>query len=104
MHNIFDGEAKRFYSDQVYENLFTYEDEKSKMIFQYNRAKTQNHMRQYLQNLNLNSILEKENCDITAGIENLRDAINKYTPLGPPSHRSNSSKIKYMYEAIVGYQ
>lgn len=67
LHNLFDGKVKRFYRDQVYENELTYEDSKSKMIDQYNNATTQNLMRQYLQNLNFKSSMEKENCEITAG-------------------------------------
>lgn len=31
-HNLFDGEAKFFYPDQVYDNVMSYEDAKCKMI------------------------------------------------------------------------
>lgn len=48
--------------------------------------------------------MEKYNCDITSGIEHLHNTINKHTPLGPPSHRSDASKVEYMYEAVIGYQ
>lgn len=40
LYNIFDGETKRVYSDEVNANLLTYEDVKSKMIEQYNNATT----------------------------------------------------------------
>lgn len=57
LHNLFDGEAKRFYHDHVYPIVLTYEDAKSKMINQYNNTTTQNRMRQFLQNLSLSSIM-----------------------------------------------
>lgn len=53
-----------------------------KMIDQFDNSRTQNRMRQYLQNLKLSTIMENENCDVSSGIEKLRDKINKYTPLG----------------------
>ena len=74
-----------------------------KMVAQYNNVTTQNRMRQYLQNLKLSSVMEKENCDVTAGLENLRTQINKFTPLGPPNYRFDESKVEYMYEAVVGH-
>lgn len=60
-------------------------------------------MGQYLQNLSLKIIMEKKNCDRTASIEHLHDTFNKYTPLGPPSHRSDSSTLENMYGEIAGY-
>ena len=103
LHNLFDDEAKRFYRDNVYQTSATYGEAKMKMVAQYNNVTTQNRMRQYLQNLKLSSVMEKENCDVTAGLENLRTQINKFTPLGPPNYRFDESKVEYMYEAVVGH-
>lgn len=41
-----------------------------------------------------------ENFDVNIALEKLRDIINKFTTLGPPSHRSNSSKGEYIWSRI----
>lgn len=104
LHNLFDGEARRFYLDKIAPFNSIYTEVKKKMIDQYNNSTTQNRMRQYLQNLKLSTIMEKESCDVTTGIEKLRDTVNKYTPLGPESHRTDSSKIEYIYDAVVEHE
>lgn len=103
LHNLFDNEAKRFYRDNVYPVSHTYEEAKRKMVMQYNNITTQNRMRQFLKNISLSSIMDKESCDITVALEKLRSTINKYTPLGPESHRSDATKVEYLYEAVVGH-
>lgn len=47
--------------------------------------------------------MEKEYFDVSSGIEKLSDIINKYTPLGPGLHRTDASKKKYIYDAVVEY-
>lgn len=73
------------------------------LIDQYNNSTTQNLMRQYLQNLKLSTIMENENCDVTYVIEKIRHTINKYTPLGPKSHCTDSPEKEYLYGTDVEY-
>lgn len=55
----------------------SYNDAKKMIVDQHNNSTIQSLMRQYLRNLNLSTIMGKEDCDVTAELEEMLDTINK---------------------------
>lgn len=102
VHNLFDGEAKRFFRDQVFPQCDNYPSAAAQMIAEYNNITRQNRVRQYLQGISLTSIMEKESCDTSDGLEKLRNIITRFAPQGPRSYRSEEAKVEYLYNAVAG--
>ena len=101
LHNLFDEEAKRFYRSIHNLNDLQFDQIKSKMVNEYNNITRQNRVRQYLQGLKLSEIIQKESCDISTGLERIREIITKYTPNGPEVYRNDPSKVEYLYNAVL---
>ena len=92
LHSLFECEAKRFYRTHGQNQCISYESSKSKMESEFNSITRQRRVRQYLQSLRLNKIREKESCEVTEGLEKLRDTITKFARQGPKSHRTDEAK------------
>lgn len=84
--NIFDGEAKKFYRQNVMGTSQPFIEACTKTKQEYNTITRQNTVRKYLQSLRLNSIVRAENCTITKAIEELQKVITNLAPLEPPTH------------------
>lgn len=101
-HNIFDGEAKRFYRTSVAATTFTFNTSVQRMLQEFNSITRQNRVRKLLQNLRLSQILKTKNCSVSDALEELRETITRYTPQGPPTHRSDPDKTEYLHDAVIG--
>lgn len=100
VHNLFEGEAKVFFKQNVYPNVRNYEQVKQEMLQEFNNATRQNRVRQYLLSLTLNTIMKDKSCNVSAGLEHLRNIITKFAPQGPPSHRDDAHKVEYLCNAV----
>lgn len=46
--------------------------------------------------------MEKKSCNVAEALEELHEAITKFTPQGPRTHRSEKDKVEYLYDATMG--
>lgn len=58
-------------------------------------------MRSYLQGLKLPNITQNENCDVSDVLEKISNTIARYEPQGSVSHRSEKSKVEYLYNSVI---
>lgn len=100
-NSLFDGEARRHYRDEIFLYKPEHEDDKEVLIKHYNNATTQKRARQYLQNLSVTSVTNKDNGDVYGRLRNLRNIINKFTSLDPPYHLFDSSTVEYIYTKLL---
>lgn len=103
LHNLFDGESKRFYREKVAPSANNYGQAKNFLVRNYSSPSRQNRIRQFLQGLTLKGIIEKESCDTSEALERLRETITKYAPQGPGSFRTEEAKVEYLYNAVAGH-
>lgn len=101
LHNLFEGEAKAFYREHVFTVCHSYPEACNTLLAKFNNISRQIRVRQYLQSLSLNAIVSKESCDVSEGLEKLRNTIVKFAPQGPMSYRSEEAKVEYLYNAVV---
>jgi hypothetical protein len=102
MHHLLDGEAKRFYREEVLSSCTNFAEATAMMQAEFNSLTRQNVVRKHLHKLRLVTIVKKRNCTVTEGLEELREIITKLTPQGPRTHRSEEDKVEYLYKAVVG--
>ena len=101
VHYIFDEEAKHFFNSISFENNATYEDAVQEMTRHFDTNAKQTRVRQYLQSLTLTETMQKNSCDVSEGLEILRNTISKFAPQGPHAHRTDEAKIEYMYNTVI---
>lgn len=94
LNNLFNGDAKLYFRDKVTPIAALCDVIKQIIMEHYNNATVQHRTRQYLQSITLSFVMEKENCLVNVGLEKVQDIINKFTPLGQPSQRFDSSKLE----------
>lgn len=66
-HNLLDCDGERFYRT-IQDSCETYRQASANMISEYSIIPSQNRVRQHLQVLTLNTIMEKVSCDIIEGL------------------------------------
>ena len=103
-HNIFEGEARRFYRLKVSKRVPTFAEACVKMRSEFNSITRQNRVRKYLQGLRLSAIMRERSCSVTEALEELRETITKFAQQGPRNHRSEEDKVEYLYRAVVGHE
>ena len=103
-HNIFDGEAKRFYRSHVIQRATDFNSAASLMVKEFNSLTRQNRVRKLLQNLRLSRIIDTKRIPVSEALEELRETITKYTPQGPPTHQSEQDKTEYLHDAVIGVE
>lgn len=104
LHNLFEGEAKQYYHSTAFSKANSYNEAKENIIRFFDTRTRQVRVRQYLQSLTLSSIMEKRSCDVSDGLEYLRNIISKFAPQGPHAHRGQEAKVEYLYNAVLGNQ
>ena len=82
-HNVFDGEAKRFYRTSIAGTQLSFDSAVQRMLQEFNSITRQNRVRKLLQNLRLSQILKTKNCSVSEALEELRETTTRYTPQGP---------------------
>lgn len=80
LHNLFDGEAKQFFRAYVQNMSNCNQIAAQKMILELNNITRQNRVRKYLQGLEIQSIMQKEKCNVNDGLEKIRNIISRYSP------------------------
>lgn len=103
-HNVFDGEAKRFYRTSIAGSEGSFDSAVRRMLQEFNSITRQNRVRKLLQNLRLSQILKTKNCSVSEALEELRETITRYTPQGPQTHRSDLDKTEYLHDAVIGIE
>lgn len=93
-HNLFDGKAVRFCRENISLKCTSYKNAKQVMEKQYINLNRPLRIRQYLQDLNIFEILERESCRVGSGFEKLCNTITKYAPQGPLSYCTEEGKLK----------
>ena len=101
-HNIFDGEAKRFYCTSIAGTQASFDAAVQRMLQEFNSITRQNRVRKLLQNLRLSHFLKTKNGSVSEGLEELRETITGYTPQGPKTRRSDPDKTEYLHDALIG--
>ena len=102
LHNLFTGEAIRYFRSKVFNQAPDYESAKQLMINEYNSRTRQNRVRKMLQGLRLSQIMEEKKIPANEALEKLKDTISKHAPNGPENHRGDSSLKEYLEQAVVG--
>lgn len=82
----------------------SYEEASNKVENEYNSIARQSRVRKYLQGLNLNKIMEKECCDVSAVLKKRRDISTMFTPRGPKYHIFEDAKTEFLYEIMIGIE
>jgi hypothetical protein len=77
MHHLLDGEAKRFYRENVLSSCTNFAEATAVMLAELNSLTRQNRVCKHLQKLRLVTIVKKKNCTVTEGLEELRKIITK---------------------------
>ena len=103
-HNIFEGEARRFYLLNVSKRVSNFAETCVKMRTECNSITRQNCVRKYLQGFRLTAIMREQSCSVTEALEALRETITKFSQQGPPNHRSEEGKVEYLYRAVIGHE
>lgn len=102
MHNLFTGEALRFYRDNVADSAVDFDQANNMMKYEYNSITRQNRCRAQLQKLRLANIMRKEKVDTVGALEYIRDTITKLAGQGPLEYRLEAHKREYLQEAVIG--
>lgn len=100
-HNLFDQEGRRYNRNYVQHNCHKFEEACIKLQDDFSSIARQNVIRKYLQDLSLLFFMEKKSCKAGEALEELREAITKFTPQGPRTHRSEEDKVEYLYNVTI---
>ena len=103
-HNVFDGEAKRYYRSHVIQHAQDFNSATLLMVNEFNSLTRQSRARKRLQNLELPQIMETKRIPVSEALEELRETITNCTPQGPPTHQSEQDKTEYLHDAVIGVE
>ena len=70
-HNICDGEAKRFFRENIDRKTASFGDACAILRTEFHGASRQNRVRKLLQNLRLESIMQTKHCSIPGALEKI---------------------------------
>lgn len=84
-HNIFHGEAKRYYKSYMQPGCNIFEESFDRIRNEYSSSARQNKVRKYLQNIALSSVTEEKSCNVAEAYEYFREII-KNSPLKNLGH------------------
>ena len=93
-HNIFDGEPKRFYREEVGNRCGNFGQACQVMQDEYNSITQQKRIRKYLQSLWIQSLMHAKKLNTAEALEELREIITRFAPQGPRTHRSEEDKVE----------
>lgn len=71
VHNLFEGETKQHYREELQNVCQLYEDTKSLLITKYSNISIKNRILQYLQASTIDSIMKKDSCSTIEALEKL---------------------------------
>lgn len=103
LHNLFKGEALRFYNKQVREKESTIGGAINAMQNHFNSLDKQQRVKADLTTLSLSAFSEKHGGSIRKGLAKMASYIAERTPLCPPDFRGESHQIEFMKQAVLEY-
>eukprot|EP00171_Calliarthron_tuberculosum_P023415 IDg23415t1 len=102
LHNLLRGDAKRFYLDQVDNQVNNFNQAVLVIENEYNSVVRQNRVKTYLGTLRLSKFVT-DGLDELAALEKVYKLITKLSPQVPQSHRGEAHKIEYLRNSTVGF-
>lgn len=101
LHNLFGGEAKRFYDNRVEHQVATYAEAISRMSVQYDTYVRQMEAKNELGSLRLDKLVAEGRSEKDA-LTHIYESITKLSPQLPEIHRGDGHKLVYLRSAVVG--
>ena len=101
MHNILSGDAKRYYLDRIDGYATSFQQAVELIEREYNSPVRQARVKNYLNQLRLNTI-EAEGMEESAALAKLYRIITKLSRQAPSSHRGDAHKLEFLLNAVVG--
>lgn len=101
LHNIFGGEAKRFYDTRVEHRVDTFSEAISRMSVQYDTYVRQMEAKNELGSLRLEKLVSGGKTEKEA-LTYIYESITKLSPQLPEIHRGDGHKLMYLRAAVVG--
>jgi len=103
MHNMFTGEAKRFYDEQVEGFAVSFSEAVHRLQTEYNSPVRQNAVKTELASLRVSNFVAAGQSEQTA-LANVYTVITKLAPQLSPSHRGDAHKIDFLRGAVIGME
>jgi hypothetical protein len=94
LHNMFHGEAKRFYLDHV-DGAPTYENAKAQLVSRYCSKSRQVHAQQILEALRLHKVCKEDECSQEKGLAHIKYNIDNLANLTPEYCRTEYCRTEY---------
>jgi len=104
LHNLFKGEALRYYSRNIRPRAQVYGEAISLMSKHFNTLAKQQRVKANLSNLKLSTFTEKEGGCTRKGLANLHSYIANRTPMCPPNSRHESNQVDFLRTAVLEYE
>jgi len=101
MHNMFAGEAKRFYDIHVEGAVVTFAEAVQKLNDEYNSPARQAAVKWELASLRVSILVAKGQTEMAA-LTSVHQTISKLAPQLPPSHRGDAHLVDFLHRAVVG--
>eukprot|EP00171_Calliarthron_tuberculosum_P023645 IDg23645t1 len=102
LHNLLRGDAKRFYLDQVDNQVNNFNQAVQVIENEYNSVVRQNRVKTYLSTLRLSKFVT-DGTDELSALEKVYKLITKLSPQVPQSHRGEAHKIEFLRNSTVGF-
>ena len=103
IHNIFKGEALRFYNSEVKGIETTLGGAIAKIRDHFNGADKQQRIKAELSSLTLEYFIRRNNGSIRDGLGALATYITNRVPQCPPSFRSEQNKVDFLRQSVIGH-
>ena len=100
LHNLFRGDALRFYNLQIKGRVSTFGEAISVIMNHFNSADVQQRVKADLSTLSFIKFVEK-NGSMAKGLSSLATYIANRTPQCPPCFRSESHKVDFLKQAVL---
>lgn len=100
LHNLFRGDALRFYNSQVKGTVSTCGEAIHTMIGHFNSPGVQRRVKDEISTLSLNTFVEKDG-HLLKGLSSVATYIANRTPQCPPCFRSESKKVDFPKQAVL---
>lgn len=103
MHNLFRGEALRFFIQNIRGTASTIGEAVFIMQSQFNSADKQQRVKAELSTVKLRTFVNQCNGSLHQGLRKLAAHIEERTPLCPPNFRFESNRVDFLRQAVISY-
>ena len=101
LHNLFRGDAKRFFLDKIKPFVRSYNEAVKRMNQEFNSATKQEKILTQLRSLRITKLISSTTSASTA-LDTIYQTITKLTPQAPPSHRHDAHMLEFLRKAVIG--